>query len=51
MVQPEEAERYWFVFVLYSMRRLSESNSFNSNSEAGEKGITLCQILRVAKLK
>ncbi|XP_074332106.1 retinoblastoma-related protein-like [Apium graveolens] len=47
---PEEAERYWFVFVLYSVRRLSESNSDNSNSVTGEKGITFCQILRVAKL-
>ncbi|KAK1375038.1 retinoblastoma-related protein [Heracleum sosnowskyi] len=47
---PEEAERYWFAFVLYSVRRLSESNSDNSNSETDEIGITLCQILRVAKL-
>lgn len=51
MVQPEEAERYWFVFVLYSIKRLSESDSNNSNSDTDEKGVTLCQILRVAKLK
>ncbi|KAK1379772.1 hypothetical protein POM88_026516 [Heracleum sosnowskyi] len=48
--KPEEAEHYLFAFVLYSVRRLSESNSDNSNSETDEKGITLCQILRVAKL-
>ncbi|WOG90025.1 hypothetical protein DCAR_0209266 [Daucus carota subsp. sativus] len=47
---PEEAERYWFAFVLYSVKRLSESTSDSSNSEADDKGITLCQILRVAKL-
>ncbi|KAK1399966.1 retinoblastoma-related protein-like [Heracleum sosnowskyi] len=47
---PEEAEHYLFAFVLYSVRTLSESNSDNSNSETDEKGITLCQILRVAKL-
>ncbi|KAK1397713.1 hypothetical protein POM88_007576 [Heracleum sosnowskyi] len=47
---PEEAEHHLFAFVLYSVRRLSKSNSDNSNSETDEKGITLCQILRVAKL-
>ncbi|KAL3844511.1 hypothetical protein ACJIZ3_001914 [Penstemon smallii] len=41
---PEEAERYWFAFVLYSVRRLSE------NGGTTGKGLTLCQILRAARL-
>lgn len=41
----DEAERYWFAFVLYSVRRLSE------NVGPTEKGLNLCQILRAAKLK
>lgn len=40
----DEAERYWFAFVLYSVRRLSE------NVGPTEKGLNLCQILRAAKL-
>ncbi|KAH6771101.1 retinoblastoma-related 1 [Perilla frutescens var. hirtella] len=40
----DEAERYWFAFVLYSVRRLSE------NVGPIEKGLNLCQILRAAKL-
>ncbi|KAK4486358.1 hypothetical protein RD792_009030, partial [Penstemon davidsonii] len=37
---PDEAERYLFALVLYSVRRLSENG----------KGLTLCQILRSSKL-
>ncbi|CAL5420974.1 unnamed protein product [Camellia sinensis] len=47
---PEEAERYWFAFVLYSVKRLSEANADDSSQGTGGDGFTLCQILRVAKL-
>ncbi|KAK2973821.1 hypothetical protein RJ640_011749, partial [Escallonia rubra] len=47
---PEEAERFWFAFVLYSLKRLSERSTDNANQETEENGFTLCQILRVAKL-
>ncbi|KAL7171882.1 hypothetical protein ACSBR2_036525 [Camellia fascicularis] len=47
---PEEAERYWFAFVLYSVKRLSETNADDSSQGTGGDGFTLCQILRVAKL-
>ncbi|KAG6426675.1 hypothetical protein SASPL_110902 [Salvia splendens] len=40
----DEAERYWFAFVLYSVRRLRE------NVGPTEKGLNLCQILRAARL-
>ncbi|XAR58140.1 hypothetical protein NMG60_11026538 [Bertholletia excelsa] len=40
---PEEAERYWFAFVLYSVKRLSQSDT-------GEHSFNICKILRVAKL-
>lgn len=46
---PEEAERYWFAFVLYSLKRLSERIS-DTNQGTDENGFTLCQILRIAKL-
>lgn len=50
--QPEEVERYWFAFVLYSVKRLSdEREADNLNGGSGENGFTLCQILRSAKLK
>ncbi|XP_051116256.1 retinoblastoma-related protein [Andrographis paniculata] len=41
---PDEAERYWFSFVLYSVRQLNVSGGLK------EKGLTLCQILRAAEL-
>ncbi|XP_059657881.1 retinoblastoma-related protein-like [Cornus florida] len=47
---PEEAERYWFAFILCSVNRLIERNSDNTRHETNENGFTLCQILRVAKL-
>ncbi|KAI8017159.1 Retinoblastoma-related protein [Camellia lanceoleosa] len=43
--------RYWFAFVLYSVKRLSETNADDSSQGTGGDGFTLCQILRVAKLK
>ncbi|XP_073129944.1 retinoblastoma-related protein [Henckelia pumila] len=41
---PEEAERYWFAFVLFTVRRLMD------NGGTTEKGPTLCHILRKARL-
>ncbi|KAJ7982383.1 Retinoblastoma-related protein [Quillaja saponaria] len=47
---PEEAERYWFSFVLYSVKRLTEKSGDSEKEEADNNGLTLCQILRVAKI-
>lgn len=46
-ITQEEVERYWFAFVLFSVKRLSEVEV-----EAGNEGngFDLCQILRGAKL-
>ncbi|XP_073305518.1 retinoblastoma-related protein-like [Primulina huaijiensis] len=41
---PEEAERYWFAFVLFTVRRLM------NNGGITEKAPTLCQILPKARL-
>ncbi|GMI86207.1 RETINOBLASTOMA-RELATED, RETINOBLASTOMA 1, RETINOBLASTOMA-RELATED PROTEIN 1 [Hibiscus trionum] len=46
----EEAERFWFSFVLYSLKRLSEKTGENTQQESVESGFSLCQILRAAKL-
>ncbi|PON58464.1 Retinoblastoma-related protein [Parasponia andersonii] len=49
---PEDAERFWFAFVLYSVKRLSckekEEDRVNQGSE--DSGVTLCRILRASKL-
>lgn len=45
---PEEAERFWFSSVLYSVKRLSERNE--DNASQNENGFLLCQVLRAAKL-
>ncbi|XP_021888375.1 retinoblastoma-related protein [Carica papaya] len=45
----EEAERFWFAFVLYSVKRLSERNGENVHQGTDDR-FNLCQILRVAKL-
>ncbi|KAL5799434.1 hypothetical protein ACOSQ4_032318 [Xanthoceras sorbifolium] len=47
---PEEAERFWFAFVLYSVKRLSEKNGDNMQQGSDENDFNLCQILRVTKL-
>ncbi|GLT64968.1 hypothetical protein SLA2020_374270 [Shorea laevis] len=44
----EEAERFWFAFVLYSIKRLSEKTA--ESVQPGDNKFTLCQILRAAKL-
>ncbi|KAL0007233.1 hypothetical protein SO802_008735 [Lithocarpus litseifolius] len=47
----DEAERFWFAFVLFSIKRLSEKNGDSEQQGSGDNGYTLCQILRAAKLK
>ncbi|KAG7974483.1 hypothetical protein I3843_06G051200 [Carya illinoinensis] len=47
---PDEAERFWFAFVLYAVKRLSENNGDSEQQGCDDNGFTLCQILRVAKL-
>lgn len=44
----EEAERFWFAFVLYATKRLSERTA--EIVQQGDKKFTLCLILRAAKL-
>lgn len=46
----DEAARFWFAFVLYSVKRLSEKNGDSEQQGSDDNGVTLCQILRVAKL-
>ncbi|MCD7466146.1 Retinoblastoma- protein 1 [Datura stramonium] len=48
--QQEEVERYWFVFVLFSVKRLSQNEAENSSNGNEGNGFDLCQILRGAKL-
>ncbi|XP_071692132.1 retinoblastoma-related protein [Rutidosis leptorrhynchoides] len=47
---PEETERYWFAFLLFSLKRLSQKNATEDSTNTNESGFNLCQILRVAKL-
>ncbi|KAF5442871.1 hypothetical protein F2P56_035484 [Juglans regia] len=47
---PDEAERFWFAFVLYAVKRLSVNNGDSEQQGCDDNGFTLCQILRVAKL-
>ncbi|XP_031388847.1 retinoblastoma-related protein isoform X2 [Punica granatum] len=49
-ITAEEAERYWFSFVLYCVRRLSGRSSEDEHTESKDDGFTLCQILRLANL-
>ncbi|TYJ36387.1 hypothetical protein E1A91_A05G304200v1 [Gossypium mustelinum] len=46
----EEAERFWFSFVLYSLNRLSEKDGDSAQQKSDENRFTLCQILRATKL-
>ncbi|TYH20648.1 hypothetical protein ES288_A05G447100v1 [Gossypium darwinii] len=46
----EEAERFWFSFVLYSLKQLSEKVGENTQQESDESGFSFCQILRATKL-
>nr|DAD30372.1 TPA_asm: hypothetical protein HUJ06_009223 [Nelumbo nucifera] len=47
---PEEVERFWFAFILYSVKRLSDGDAMKAKQENDENRFTLCQILRAAKL-
>lgn len=49
--QTEEAERYWFAFILYSIKKLAQKNEETQKDEIENTGLTLCRILRAAKLK
>ncbi|XP_010520082.1 PREDICTED: retinoblastoma-related protein 1-like isoform X2 [Tarenaya hassleriana] len=46
----EEAERFWFAFILYSVKSLSERKEENLQGVSSDNGLNLCQILRVLKL-
>ncbi|RZC59567.1 hypothetical protein C5167_006865 [Papaver somniferum] len=45
---PEEVERFWFAFILYCGKRLSESASPPQDKD--QNGLTLCRILKATKL-
>nr|XP_043606150.1 retinoblastoma-related protein isoform X2 [Erigeron canadensis] len=47
---PEEAEHYWFAFLLFSLKRLSHKDAAEDSPNTNENGFNLCQILREAKL-
>ncbi|KAF8400097.1 hypothetical protein HHK36_015972 [Tetracentron sinense] len=47
---PEEIESFWFAFILYSVKKLTERNTRKEKQEGDKKGFTLCQILRILKL-
>ncbi|KAL5570586.1 hypothetical protein UlMin_027161 [Ulmus minor] len=46
----EEAERFWFAFVLYTIKKLCHKDIDNMQQAYHDNGITLCQIFRAAKL-
>ncbi|CAN1344804.1 Retinoblastoma-related protein [Linum perenne] len=49
---PEEVERFWSAFVLYSVKRLFKNTGDMEQQQQSshDNGLTLCQILRSAKL-
>ncbi|GMH15071.1 hypothetical protein Nepgr_016912 [Nepenthes gracilis] len=47
---PEELERYWFAFILYSVKRLNEMIADDASHGTDKNRVTLCQILRAVKL-
>lgn len=46
----EEVERFWFAFILYSVKRLSVRKEADGLSVSGDNEFNLCQILRALKL-
>nr|AFJ64573.1 retinoblastoma-related protein [Brassica juncea] len=46
----EEVERFWFAFVLYSVKMLTVRKEVDGQSVSGANGFNLCQILRALKL-
>ncbi|KVH95741.1 Cyclin-like protein [Cynara cardunculus var. scolymus] len=47
---PEEAEHYWFAFLLFSLKRLGQRDAAEDATSTNENGLNMCRILRVAKL-
>ncbi|WVZ03209.1 hypothetical protein V8G54_024015 [Vigna mungo] len=47
----EEAERYWFAFISYTVKKLIHKNEEAGKEENLNSGLSLCRILRAAKLK
>ncbi|KAL0900306.1 hypothetical protein Bca101_084267 [Brassica carinata] len=46
----EEVERFWFAFVLYSVKMLTVRKEVDGQSVSGDNRFNLCQILRALKL-
>ncbi|XP_056844873.1 retinoblastoma-related protein 1-like isoform X2 [Raphanus sativus] len=46
----EEVERFWFAFILYSVKMLTVRKQVDGQSVSGDSGFNLCQILRALKL-
>ncbi|CAN8259637.1 unnamed protein product [Cochlearia groenlandica] len=46
----EEVERFWFAFILYSVKMLTVRKEADGQSVSGDDGFNLCQILRALKL-
>ncbi|KAL1204764.1 Retinoblastoma-related protein 1 [Cardamine amara subsp. amara] len=46
----EEVERFWFAFILFSVKSLSVRKEADGQSVSGDNGFNLCQILRALKL-
>lgn len=44
-------ERFWFAFVLYSVKMLTVRKEVDGMSVSGANGFNLSQILRALKLK
>ncbi|KAL9298301.1 hypothetical protein ACSQ67_024197 [Phaseolus vulgaris] len=46
----EEAERYWFAFISYSVKKLIHNNEEAGKEENAITALSLCRILRATKL-
>jgi len=51
LFQAEEAERYWFAFISYSVKKLIHNNEEAGKEENVITALSLCRILRATKLK
>ncbi|KAF5177194.1 Retinoblastoma-associated protein [Thalictrum thalictroides] len=47
---PEEVQRFWFAFVLYTVMRLNITNTEQTKGENSECGFTFSHILKATKL-
>ncbi|KAI3782512.1 hypothetical protein L2E82_12561 [Cichorium intybus] len=43
---PEEADNYWFAFLLFSFKRLSQKNNAKDAANSNENGFNLYQIMK-----